>query len=370
MSRSLLLRPLLLALAALALACSSRTSEPSDAHAAVDDPVAVEARVETVHRGAILPVVSAPGSLVARRESRIGPEVSGRLLHIAVDAGDRVKAGQLLFEIDPSPFEIAVRQAEAGVALARAQVAQLEADRARAVALHERNVMAQQAYEKVRTSVEVAHAQLRQAQAQLDHAREQLEKTKVVAPYDASVVERREDEGTIATLMPPTVVVVLQETEHLEAHAAIPESQADLVRSGDASKLFVEGMAEPIEGVVASVDDRVDLTNRSYTARIEVPNTQLRLKSGLFVRVEIASSARRDVLVLPRDAVRSEDGRSLVFRVEDGHAASREVRLGFATGDSVEVLAGLAEGDRVVVGDAVRTLSDGTPIAARVVKGD
>jgi hypothetical protein len=55
--------------------------------------------------------------------------------------------------------------------------------------------------------------------------------------------------------------------------------------------------------------------------------------------------------------------------VEDGHAATREVHLGVATGDAVEVLSGLAEGDRVVVGDAVRTLSDGTPIAARVVQG-
>ena len=370
MRASHLLGSSLLALAVGGLACSSRHSETSPARAAVDEPAAVEAQVETVRRGSILPIVSAPGSLLARRESRIGPEVTGRILRIHVDAGDRVKAGDLLFEIDPAPFEIAVRQAEAGVELARAQLAQLEADRARAVALHDRNVMAQQAYEKVRTSVEVAHAQLRQAQAQLDHAREQLEKTNVLAPYDASIVERREDEGTIATLMPPTVVLVLQEIDRLEARAAIPESQADLVRTGDATRIFVEGLADPIEGVVAAVDDRVDPANRSYTARIDVPNADRRLKSGLFVRVEIASSARRDVLVLPREAVRSEEGRSLVFRVEDGHATSREVRLGVATGDSVEVLAGLAEGDRVVVGDAVRNLSDGTPIAARVVQGN
>ncbi len=369
MRGSFWLRGGLLSLSLLGLACSRGGVEANAARSSVAEPVAVEARVDTVHRGSILPVISAPGSLFARRESRIGPEVTGRILHIAVDTGDRVTAGQLLFEIDPAPFEIAVRQAEAGVALARAQLAQLESDRARAVALHERNVMAQQAYEKVRTAVEVAQAQLRQAEAQRDHAREQLAKTRVVAPYDASVVDRREDEGTIATLMPPTVVLVLQEIDELEARAAIPESQADLVRAGDASKLFVEGLADPIEGVVSSVDDRVDPSNRSYTARIEVPNADRRLKSGLFVRVEIASSARHDVLVLPRDAVRSEEGRTLVFRVEDGHAASREVRLGVATGDSVEVLAGLAEGDRVVVGESVRTLSDGTPIASSVVQG-
>ncbi len=233
---------------------------------------------------------------------------------------------------------MALRQAEAGVDVARAQRSQTEADLARAQTLRRQAVMAQQEFDRLATGVTVAQAQERQATEALALARFNVGRTLVRAPYAGSVAKRLVDEGTTALVQPQTIVLVLQETGELEAEAAIPESQLALVQLGDQARLGVEGLAEPIAATVSAVSDTIDPATRTYLVKMRVPNADRRLKAGIFTLVEIVPQARTGVLVVPPDAIRTEDGRTRVLVVRDGARPPCRSRSGISAPDAVEVL--------------------------------
>jgi membrane fusion protein (multidrug efflux system) len=357
--------PALLAVALLILAAGGCDRDPAGQAATAGAAAAarVEAMVEVetarVRRGAVTATVSAPGSLMAKRESHIGTEVAGRIQAVFVAEGDRVEAGAPLFQIDPVPYEMALRAAQAGYDVAVAERRQLESDLQRARTLRKQDVVSAQDLDQLTTKLAVAEAMERQAEEAAGLARTNLERTTVRAPYAGSVARRLADEGTTALVQPQTIVVVLQETGELEAHAAIPESQLAQVHVGDRAVLRVEGVAEPIEATVTAVSDSIDAQTRTYLVRIRVPNADRVLKAGVFAPVEIFPRQRADALLVPVQAVRSEEGRTRVLVVRDGVAEAVPVELGLGTETFVEVLAGLAEGDEVVVGDAARTIAPG-----------
>jgi RND family efflux transporter MFP subunit len=290
--------------------------------------------------------------------------VQGTLLHVFVDEGERVEADAPLFEVDPSPYRFALRQAEAGLDLAAAQRRQLEADLGRAKALRERGIVAQQDIEKLETAVAVAAASERQAVEAVALGRHRLALTLVRAPYAASVAARLADEGTTALVQPQTVVLVLQESGVLQARAAIPESQLLNVRIGDVAWVRIEGLRAPIESTISSVGEAIDPTTRTYSVRIRVPNADHAIKPGLFAHVEIFPQARADALVVPRDAVRSENGRARVFTIQDGLVTPLPVTVGAFSEQEAELLEGPAAGTPVIVGEAAARVAPGMRVRA------
>lgn len=354
-------------LAMLAVACGASHEKAPVAPVAAADP-SVEVETAIVSRGAIQPRLAAPGSLVARRQSEIGAEAQGRIERVFVNVGDRVAEGDPLFQIDRSSYEAQLAQARAGADLARAERLQVESDLARARTLHRQDVMAEQQVEKLRTGLEVARAHERQAEQAVELARLNLARTLVRAPYAASVAQRLADEGTTARTAPQTVVLVLQEASTLEARVAIPESQLHLVQVGDPATLRIQGIADPIETHVTSVSDAVDPATRTYLVKMTVPNPDHTLKSGVFAHVEIAPQRASQVVLVPRAAVRSEDGESRVFVVRDGRAVSVTVRLGLVSETAAQIVSGVSIGDEVIVGEALSSLSAGQRV--RVVRAE
>lgn len=358
-----LVRPAVLGLL-LAAACGEAQS-PTPAPASVAGPEsAMEVETSRVRRGSILQRVAAPGSLVAKRQSEIGAEVRGRIVEVFVEEGDRVEAGQPLFQVDPDPYAVALRAASAGLDVARAERQQVEADLARAGRLREKNVVAEQAFDRLSTQLAVAKARAREAHERRALAEQDLARTLVRAPYAASVAARLADEGTTALVQPQTIVVVVQETAELEARATIPESQLALVRLGDHAFVHVEGFPEPIETRVSTVSDTIDPATRTYLVRMPVPNPDYALKAGVFAHVEIVPQAKSDVLLVPREAVRTEEGRTRVLTVQEGRVVAVPVALGLLSEDDAEVLRGLEVGTEVVVGDAAGKIAPGMRVRA------
>lgn len=333
-------------------------SSAKSLHPADGDPV-VEVLTARVRRGTITQHVSAPGSLVAKRESHIGTEVTGRVLHVFVSEGDRVEGGAPLFQIDPLPYEMALRQAEAGLDVARAERQQMDADLARAQALRRQAVVSQQDLDRLTTGLAVAQARERQAHEAVALARHNVERTTVRAPYAASIARRLVDEGTTALVQPQTIVVVLQETGELDANAAIPESQLALVQVGDRARLQVEGLPAPIETSVSAVSDAIDPATRTYLVKMRVPNVDRQLKAGVFAHVEILPQEKAGALLVPAEAIRTEDGRTRVLLVREGQAVAVPLEIGLATEDVAEALQGVGEGDEVIIGEAARTIAPG-----------
>jgi RND family efflux transporter MFP subunit len=293
------------------------------------------------------------------RESHIGAEVRGRIERIFVSDGDRVEAGDPLFQIDPKTYEVVLRQSEAGVDLARAERLQSESDLRRAQALRTRDIVSQDEIARLETGVALTLARERQAVEALALARRNLEQTLVRAPFGGSIAERLADEGTTALVQPQTIVFVLQETAELEAQAAIPESRLTAIRVGDPVLLHVEGLSAPIQTEVSSVGDTIDPATRTYRVKMRVPNPEHQLKAGVFARVDILPEAKRDVLLVPRAAIRSEDGRSRVYAVQGGRAVAVPVLLGIVSEEAAEVLRGVRVDHEVIIGEAAQAIAPG-----------
>jgi membrane fusion protein (multidrug efflux system) len=362
--------PLVAVALLLALGCRPDAAAPP-----VSSPVPEaepEIRVETVRvrRGAILQRITAPGTLRARRESRIGPEVRGRIAKIHVDDGMRVEADAPLFEIDPEPYELNVRQAVTRLDRARAERKQLEADLKRAKRLRRDEVLAEQDLDQLSTKLEVARAAQREAEEAVAIAQRNLDHTLVRAPYAASVAARLQDEGTTALVQPQTIVLVLQETTELEAEATIPEVHFDAIAQGDTALLHVEGLPAPIVTSVSTVSDAVDSATRTFLVKMRVPNEDHRLKAGIFARVEILPQAMSDVLLVPRESIRTENGHPQVLAVRDGRAVAVPVRLGVVSEEAVEVIHGLRVDEEVVIGEAARTLGPGMRVRVGDTRAD
>lgn len=356
-------------LAVLACGAGPGKETASPGAVGVTAGAAVEVETAVARRGTVLPRLLAPGSIIARRTSQIGAEVTGRIERVLVDVGDRVETGDLLFEIDPSTFEAAARQAEAALELTRAERRQMASDLERARELRQKDVLSEQGFEQIETQLTVARAREQEAKAALAIARESLAKTRVFAPYAGTVAKRLADEGTTARAMPQTIVVELQETGDLEAVSALPELVHARVHIGDRALLTVEGLPEPVETRVFSVADTIDSMTRTFLVRMRVPNPDHRIKAGVFARVEIFSNDRVDTLLIPREAVRSEAGRTSVLVVRGGKAIEVPVRLGIVSEDAIEVLSGLDEGGEVIVGEAALDLAPGTAVTPRSATG-
>jgi membrane fusion protein (multidrug efflux system) len=327
----------------------------------------VEVETAPLRRGAITQHIFAPGSVVARRESRIGAEVSGRIQRVHVLEGDRVDTGAPLFEIEAAPFTMALRQAAAGWDVAHAERAQIATDLRRAESLRRESLLSQQEVERLSTSLAVAEARERAAAEAVELARHNLERTVVRAPYAGSIAERLADEGTTALVQPQTIVVVLQETAELEAHAVIPESQMLSVRIGDVARVRIEGVVEPIATEIAAVSDTIDRATRTYLVKMPVPNPGHDLKAGVFAQVEIMPRGSTDAVLAPREALRVEDGRTRLLLVRNGRADALPIEVGTVTETDAEILAGADAGETAIVGAAARTIAPGMPVRIREV---
>jgi RND family efflux transporter MFP subunit len=354
---------------AIAILCGAAWLGCGEAEPRIEGPPAVGAAepvidVATtfVRRGAIVPRISVSGSLVSRRESHIGARVYGPIEQIMVSEGDRVEAGDPLFQVERENYEAALLRAEAGLDLAQAERFQIQADLARARKLQKKDVVAAQEVERLRTRLKVAQARERQAAQAAAIALRDLDNTLVRAPFAGSVAQRLADEGTTATTQPQTIVVVLQETGILEARAAVAETSLALIQVGDRARLHLEGFTDPVETTVSSVSDTIDPATRTYLVRMTVPNPDHRYKAGVFVHVEIEPRSKSAVVLVPREAIRSEEGRSLVMAVRGGRAVAVPVRLGIIAEQAAEVLEGLQPGEEIIAGESAHLVAPGMKV--------
>ena len=349
---------------ALSVGCDGRSARPAVAPADAALPV-IEVHAAQVRRGAVTQSISAPGSLVARRESHIGTEVAGRIVQVFVSEGDRVEAGAPLFQIDPAPYEMALRQAEAGLDVARAERLQLEADLARAQTLRRQSVMAQQEHRPARDRARRgAGAASGRPPRRVALARHNLERTLVRAPYAGSVAQRDSPtRARTALVQPQTIVVVLQETDELEARRGDSREPAvagpaSATRRGCASK----GLPSPI----ADHGLRGERHHRPGDPHLPGQDAGAqpgpRLKAGVFAHVEILPQPKRDVAARAR-ARRSarEDGRTRLLVVRDGRAQAVPVadRRASPSRRSRSLHGADAKARRSIVGEAARTIAPG-----------
>lgn len=259
--------------------------------------------------------------------------------------GERVSKGAVLVELDSA-------QARADLAAATAALTESESQYRRAQELLPTQSLSKSQYDQI-VATRTANA------ARVDAARARLEDTVIRAPFGGRVGLRRVSVGGL--ISPGTVITTLDDTSIIKVDFAVPENNLTALRTGLA--VSVSSTAYPgriFRGKVASVDSRVDSTSRSLQVRAEVPNADGALKPGMFLNVELLRDERQ-AIVIPEEAIVPDQDRQFVFVVKGGMAEKREVRTGLRRPGSVEIVSGLAAGERIVVEGTVK-LRDSGPV--------
>lgn len=304
-------------------------------------------RSVTVERQELPVVVEAMGTVRPIREAVVEARVAGVIERTAVDAGDRVKRGDLLVVL--SAPELAAQRASATgqVAAAEAALAQARSDMARIEHLHAREAATQVEFERARTALKIAEANLERARAMARREKVMAAYTMLRAPFDGLVVERYLDPGDLAA--PGRPIVRIEDDSRFRLEAPVGEREAAGVSVGLPVRVRIDTPRLDLEAKVGEIVPAADPASRTFLVKVDLPEIE-GLRSGLFGRVRVISGKRR-ALVVPAAAVRRVGGLETVRVIGPrGEVRTRYVRTGRRVGGGrVEVLAGLEAGERVAV---------------------
>jgi membrane fusion protein, multidrug efflux system len=289
--------------------------------------------------------LEAIGNARANESVDVSSKTSNIVTAVRFRDGERVQRGQLLVQLD----DAATR---ADVAAAQAALAESESQFNRSRELLATQALSKSSYEQLEATVKANRARLQAAQSR-------LEDTVIRAPFSGRVGLRRVSLGTL--ISPGAVITTLDDTSVIKLDFSVPENFVASLREGLSVRATAPAFpGRTFNGKVASIDSRVDMNTRSVLVRALLANEDGALKPGMFLNVALAND-ERESLVIPEEALTPEAERQYVFVVADGKAQRREVRIGVRRPGSVEVLAGLEAGERVIV-EGTQKVRDGAPV--------
>jgi HlyD family secretion protein len=380
---------------------------------------ATEVRMEQVSRRDLVSAVTASGKIEPRTSVDVSADITGRIIKIAVEEGDRVTKGQFLLQIDPAQYQAAVSQAQAVVSSTQATLLQTRANRDQAerdwkradeLTRLGRNLIAPAAAEEARTALEVAEATYRATRAQLDQSRASLQeakdnlaKTRLVSPISGRVVRLAVEEGEVA--VPGTfsretgLLLTIADLSVILAKVQVDETDVVRLSHKDSVEVTIDAYPDStFVGRVTRVSHSAKLTNTetasgsndravdfdveitlssppkdvrpdlSCTARVITDTRKKALSIPIIAltvrnheRVPNENNPALDTLTRRRPGEREEEG---VFLVKDGVASFRPVKVGIAGDEYFEVVDGLRGGETIVAGtyQAIRDLKDGAKV--------
>ena len=342
--------------------------------------------------------VSVIGALAAIDQATLSVKVSGRLQSLIVDLGTRVKRGELVAQIESVDYELKLRSAEALLAQARARLglllvgaddtmkgeetstvrqakaslleSQKQRDRTRELA--KRGISSQADLEIAEANYEIAfnrHLEaledirqrqgvLQQRRVDVEIARQQLADTKIVAPFDGIVQERKASPGEFLNTAAP--VATLVKVDPLRLRVEVPERNATGVRLGQKIRLAIEGDTNKYAGTLSRLSPAITDVSRMLIVEADIPNPTGLLRPGTFARADIVLAELDPTTTVHKDALITFAGMEKIFLVKDGKATEKNISIGRRAGDFIEVLGGLKPGDVVVLNPG--NLQNGQPV--------
>jgi len=290
------------------------------------------------------------GTARANESVEITSKLSNIVTGIRFRDGQKVARGDVLVELDSA-------QARADLAVANAALNESTSLYNRSKELMTTQALSKSQFEQIEATKLANEARVAAARAKLDD-------TFLRAPFSGRVGLRRVSVGTL--INPGTIIATLDDASVIKVDFAVPENELASVRAGQT--VAVQSAAFPgrkFAGKVSSIDSRIDPSTRAVSVRAELPNPELALKPGMFLTVDLTRD-ERSAVVIPEEALVPEQDKQFVFVAEDGKSVKREVQIGARRPGSVEILAGLDVGERVIVEGTVR-VRDGGPIRDQAV---
>lgn len=300
--------------------------------------------------------ITAIGNVEAFSSVTIKSRIEGQLIKANFKEGDEVKKGQLLFVIDPRPFEEAVRQAEANLLRDKAQLDFARTDLERYDELVKEELVSRQQYEKIRTTYESLKATVKADQSILDNARLQLNYCYIYSPIDGKIGSLLVHPGNMIKAN-DTQIAVINQIVPILVRFTVPEQELFRIKKAMSqgslkTEAFVKGIDAnySAEGKVVFIDNAVDLATGTVKLKAQFPNKDKMLWPGQFVNVVLTLGVKKNAFVIPYRALQTGQKGQYVWVVkEDKTAQMREVTPGLRFGDEVIIEKGLSQGEIVVV---------------------
>ncbi|NNF51848.1 MAG: efflux RND transporter periplasmic adaptor subunit [Gammaproteobacteria bacterium] len=307
-------------------------------------PVPVE--IAIVSTGDAVAAYSGTAALEAEQEAMVVAKVAGEVIGIAVEEGDRVKAGQVLARLDGDRLRLEL-------ARAGANLKKLEQEYQRNVDLYDKGLVSSGAYEGLKYELEALRSAYSLAKLELDY-------TAIRAPIDGVIAERHIKLGNTITVNSPAFLIT--DLDPLLAYLHLPERDFSKLKPEQPAAIEVDALPGQIfMARVARVSPVIDPASGTFKVTIEVPDETASLKPGMFGRFNIEYDRRVNTVLVPRAAMLRDDDKASVFVVEDDVAKRRVVTTGYSSGTNLEIVDGLEAGEEIiVVGQA--GLNDGNPV--------
>jgi membrane fusion protein (multidrug efflux system) len=359
----------------------------------------LEVSVVTVQPESLVLTTELPGRTAAYLTAEIRPQVNGIIKRRLFEEGALVRAGQVLYQIDPASYEATVGQAKANLAAAEAELANaqanlpsLQAKVDRYAGLVKIHAVGQQDYDDARAALQQAEATVNSRKAGIEANRASLRTahinlsyTPVKAPISGRIGKSNVTVGALASAYQTTALATIQQLDHV--YVDVVQSNADLLRlranlesgrlqRGGAQqrkvKLILEdGMAYPLEGTLQFRDVSVEPSTGAVTLRIAFPNPKEVLLPGMYVRAVVEEGVRDQAILVPQQAVgRDPKGQPYTWVVgKDNKVERRALELERAVGGRWLVTKGLAASDRVIM-EGSDKVKAGTPVRVVPFSGD
>ncbi len=324
-----------------------------------------EVSVVTVQAQQITEVAELPGRTAAFLIAEIRPRINGLIEKRLFTEGSDVQAGQVLYQIDPAPFQAALDNAVAALGRAKANLPSVKLRAERYKTLLEAKAVSQQDYDDAAAALGLTEADIRYYEASVKTARINLGYTKVVAPISGRIGRSTVTDGAIVTAYQPSALATIQQLNPI--YVDVPQSTSELLRlrrslkeghlnlDGDEQnqvKLILEdGTPYPQQGTLQFRDVSVDPTTGSVILRMVFPNPDGTLLPEMFVRAVVVQGVNKKAILVPQQAVlRNQKGSPFAYVVgADNKVALRMLTADRAIGDNWLISDGIVSGDRVIV---------------------
>jgi multidrug efflux system membrane fusion protein len=337
-----------LGLAAFLAACAPAPDSKKPAVRAVPvDAVQAVAKAVPVQLEAI-------GHAVAMQSVTVRPQVSGQLQQVLFKEGQEVRKGDVLFKIDPQPYQEALNKSQATLAKDRALADQAVSDEKKDAELLKQNFVTQEQYDQSRANADSLQNQVKADEAQVNNDRLQLDYCTIASPISGRTGSLLVDAGNVVQAG-STALITINQIAPIEVSFSLPEQNLEDVQkhsaagSLKAAAIIPQDEQHPIEGSLSFIDNQVDSATGTFMLKARFPNQDRRLWPGQFVNVVLTIAVERQATVIPTQAVQSGQNGQFVFVVKpDQTVETRPVTIGGTLGDEVAIAKGVQPGETVV----------------------